>query len=455
MASKQVFFSSLGCAKNLVDSDLMQGRLQSAGWHLCDDPAEADVIVVNTCSFIESAADESIDTILALAAFKTQGNCRRLVVAGCLPERYREGIAEALPEVDFFVGTGGFDQIVAAVEGRGFLDEPQAGCVLPHPERGAMKAGDASYRSASPMTYLKIAEGCSKRCTYCIIPKLRGRLQSRPLQEVVSEARELVEAGVQELVLVSQDTTDYGTDLEAGEDFSLLLEKVAAISTKVWVRFLYGHPESIDQRVIETVASTPNICRYFDIPIQHASDRVLRRMGRVYTQADVRRLVEQIRHKIPQAAIRTTVIVGFPGETEADYEQVVDFVQNMRFDHLGVFAYSDAEDIPSHRLDNHVSVEVAERRRDRLMRLQRRFSREINKKYIGKAVKVLIEESPEEGLLVGRTYFQAPEVDGLTFVHLKPTDPPAKLGRFARVNILQTLEYDLIGELVPSPQGEC
>jgi ribosomal protein S12 methylthiotransferase len=448
MPSNNLFFSSLGCAKNLVDSDLMQGRLQARGWKLCDDPADADVIVVNTCSFIESAANESIDTILELAEFKTRGRCRRLVVAGCLPERYRQNIVDAMPEVDLFLGTGGFDQIVAAVEDRINGDALETGCLLPSPECSKISATDASYRSAAYMNYIKIAEGCSKSCTYCVIPKLRGTLKSRPIREIVAEAHTLVEAGARELILIAQDTTGYGADLATGENFSRLLEQVAGVSEKVWVRFLYGHPESISTEVIDTVASHPNICAYFDIPIQHASTSVLRRMGRYYSREDVRQLVAYIRSAIPGAAIRTTAIVGFPGETDQDYQFLVDFVEQMRFDHLGVFSYSDAEDISSHRLSHHVAEELAAERLDRLMRIQRQISSEINKKYIGKVVKVLVEESPEKGLLIGRTFFQAPEVDGLTFLHLQPGCPTLKKGQFAQVKITQSLEYDLIGEPV-------
>jgi ribosomal protein S12 methylthiotransferase len=303
------------------------------------------------------------------------------------------------------------------------------------------------------MSYLKVAEGCSKSCTYCIIPKLRGRLQSRPLKEIVAEAHHLVEAGAQELILVAQDTTGYGADLATGEDFSLLLEQVAAVSEKVWIRFLYGHPESMSTKVIRTIASHPNLCAYFDIPIQHASQRLLRRMGRHYTAEDIRRRMEQIRLIIPEAVIRTTVIVGFPGETDQDYQFLVDFIERMRFDHLGVFTYSDADDLPSHQLADHIPEEIAARRLDNIMRIQRQISSEINKKYIGKAVKVLIEESPEEGLYIGRTYFQAPEVDGLTFVQVQPTEPALKEGRFARVDITQALEYDLIGKPVLTSCG--
>lgn len=429
---------SLGCARNLVDSEGMLGRLRKAGWRISDEPDDAHVIVVNTCSFIESAADESIDTILALARYKTEGVCRSLIVTGCLPERYGEAIGRELPEVDLFLGTGAFDRIVDAVEG--VLKER---CILPDPDALVMSDPDAPRVQTLPHSaYIKIAEGCSRACTYCIIPKLRGRQKSRPAGEIVAEAERLAAAGTRELILVAQDSTAYGRDIGDGSNLTDLLDRLSAVGDDIWIRVLYGHPESISDDMIRTMADRPNICPYFDLPIQHADDRVLRRMGRRHTQADLLKLFDRIRELAPGAALRTTVIVGFPGETDREFKTLMSFAAAVRFDHLGVFTYSDADDLPSHRLDGHVSPAVARKRRDRLMARQVGISAEKIAGYLDRSLDVLIEESPETGVFIGRTALQAPEVDGLVYVRA----PSLPIGRFARVKITDTLEYDLVGE---------
>lgn len=441
-----VYLTSLGCARNQIDSEVMLGRLKAVGALFSDAPADAEVIIVNTCSFIESAADESIDTILELAAYKKKGRCRRLVVTGCLPERYRDEITRAIPEVDVFLGTGAFDRIVEAVEG--YLDS--AKCVLPDPDSlSPSGAGVLRERSNRWMAYLKIAEGCSRQCTYCIIPKLRGRQKSRSIDDVVAEARQLLQAGVRELVLVSQETTAYGKDLQPPTDLARLLTALAAPPSAsgpdpFWVRFLYGHPQSIDDGLLNAVAQHANICSYFDIPIQHASRSVLRKMGRHYGPADLQRLLGRIRRVIPAAALRTTVIVGFPGETDDDFDQLLRFVESERFNHLGCFVYSDAEDLPSHRLPDHVPTATARERYRILMKRQQEISAARNRDYHGRTLAVLVEEHPENGLYTGRTEFQAPEVDGVTYIHADRL----QAGDFAMVRITDTLEYDLVGEAV-------
>lgn len=435
----KIHLVSLGCARNQVDSEGMLGRLALAGWRITEAPDDADVIVVNTCSFIESAAEESIDTILAMARYKTEGVCRALIVAGCLPERYGEAIGRELPEVDLFLGTGAFDRIVEAASG--VLASER--CILPDPDAAAPPDPDAPRVQTLPHSaYLKIAEGCSRTCTYCIIPRLRGRQKSRPAEEIVAEARRLVAAGTRELILVAQDSTAYGRDREGGPGLAELLERLSEIDDGIWIRVLYGHPESIDDGIIRTMALRPNICSYFDLPVQHASDGVLRRMGRNHTRSDLFRLFERIREIAPEASLRTTAIVGFPGETDRDFKALLSFVEAVRFDHLGVFTYSDAEDLPSHRLDGHVPHATARKRHDRLMARQRDISEEKNAGYLGRTLTVLVEESPEAGLFLGRTAFQAPEVDGLVYIHGR--DLP--IGRFASVTITDTLEYDLVGE---------
>ena len=436
-----VYLESLGCARNQVDSEEMLARLAEAGWLVVAQPEAADAIVVNTCSFIESAADESIEAILALAAFKTAGRCRKLVVTGCLPERYREATAKELPEVDAFLGTGAFDRIVSALAG----DIPSGHCLLPDPD--ALPAGPALTRtSTAPHTaYLKIAEGCSRSCTYCIIPRLRGRQKSRAREALLAEARQLAAAGARELTLVAQDSTAYGTDLSPSCGLSDLLSDLAAALPDTWIRVLYGHPLSLRDEVLSLVAAQDNLCPYFDIPIQHSSTAVLKRMGRGHNRQTLVDLFARIRRLVPGAVLRTTVIVGFPGETEEDFEDLMAFAAAVRFDHLGVFTYSDAEDLPSHRLEEHVPETVAQERHDRLMALQRGISETNLERYDGHVLRVLVEEEEEPGLWVGRTMAQAPEVDGVTYIR-SDSEAVAPIGHVVSARIVDTLEYDLIGE---------
>jgi ribosomal protein S12 methylthiotransferase len=442
---------SLGCAKNQVDSEIMIGRLAQAGWTITDDPEEAHTIVVNTCSFIEEAAQESLDMILELAEYKKSGICRRLVVAGCLPERYREEILQTMPEVDVFLGTGAFDQIVAAVGDLRIVHE----AILPDPDRVQYHGQDSPRRLSTPhMAYLKVAEGCSRGCTYCIIPKLRGSHKSRPLEDVVAEARDLVASGVKELILVAQDTTAYGGDLVPAVSLGRVVSRLATLSAgrgrkaeKPWIRVLYGHPESIDEEFIHAVAAHPNVCPYFDVPIQHASNHVLKRMGRGYTRESLRDLFGRIRQQVPGASLRTTVIVGFPGETDKDFADMLEFAEEIRFDHLGVFVYSDADDIASHRLRGHVPKPVAQDRYDQLMSAQMDIAAGTNQAHIHKTYPVLIEENLGNHLYAGRTYFQAPEVDGVTYVNTALSGHELMIGRFVRARINDAMEYDLMGEV--------
>jgi len=441
VTEKQIFLVSLGCARNQVDSELMLGMLTAAGWEVAPDPEDAAAIVINTCSFIESAADESIDTVLEMAAYKKEGVCQKLVVAGCLPERYREQISAALPEVDAFLGTGAYAEILRVIE------EPVAKgtCLLPDPDTIHLQGPDAARRLdvGVPTAYLKIAEGCSRHCTYCIIPKLRGKQKSRLPEDILAEAGSLAARGIKEVVLVAQDTTFYGQDIGLETGLAGLLDGLAAACPDMWIRFLYGHPESIRPDVFAVVARRANVCAYFDIPIQHAADRVLKKMGRHYTAGDLLRLFDRIRETVADAALRTTVITGFPGETEAEFEALVAFIQKVRFDHLGVFTYSDSEDLPSHYLPDPVPGRVASERRDLLMARQLEISREKNARWMGRDVDVLVEENPEAGIYIGRTPWQAPEVDGLTILH----GDHIEKGTIVRARIEDTLEYDLIGKV--------
>ncbi len=443
MQHEKIHIVTLGCARNQVDSEVMAGGLKRVGWTLVDRPETAHVIVVNTCSFIESAVDESIDTILALAEFKRKGACRRLIVTGCLPERYREATGEALSEVDVFLGTGAYDRIVEAVEGI-----PDGGaCLLPDPDTISVSGGEEKRLIGRvPSAYLKIAEGCNRSCTYCIIPKLRGRQKSRPADDILMEAQTMIAAGVKELVLVAQESTHYGADLTPKAGLAGLLRTLAGLSNRIWIRILYGHPESIHTDIIETIADVPGLLPYFDLPIQHASNGVLKKMGRRYGAKNLLDLFGRIRSRVPEAVLRTTVITGFPGETEYDFKQLMGFVRQVRFDHLGVFTYSDAEDLPSHQLPDPVPANVAQERYDHLMTLQMAISREKNQRHIGQKTDVLVEEMPEAGLWVGRTAFQAPEVDGVTYIRAK-NGPNPVIGDFIRAKIIDAMEYDLVGEM--------
>jgi len=443
----RVYLESLGCARNLVDSEVMLGRLSESGWTATPTPDDADVIIINTCSFIEAATDESIDTILELSKYRKSGPCRRLIVAGCLPERFRDDIVSSLPEVDCFLGTGAFDAIVDAVAGSNV-----AACCLPDPNMGSSQHETTPrVLTTRGMAYLKISDGCNRRCTYCIIPVLRGDQRSRPLASLVAEAEELIGSGVHELVLVAQDTTAWGKDLPDRPTLSSLIERLAEIAESAWIRFLYGHPNSIDEGTIATVARHPNICSYFDIPIQHASDTVLSRMGRHYHRDDLLNLFGLIRVLVPDAVLRTSVMVGFPGETDDDFNQLHDFVKEIRFDHLGVFIYSGADDLPSHSLPDPVPPDIAQARHDQIMSHQQLVSGENLRKFIGRHLNVLVEETAEADLHVGRTEYQAPEVDGVTYIRADPRPDTksrqVRLNRFAPVRITDALEYDLVGEV--------
>ncbi|MDM8514946.1 30S ribosomal protein S12 methylthiotransferase RimO [Desulfobacterales bacterium HSG16] len=448
--SMKVHLVNLGCARNQVDSENMLTDLQNNGWKICDDPSLAHTIIINTCSFIESAADESIETILELAELKKTGACKHLVVAGCLPQRYGKDIVENLPEVDVFLGTGAFGRIIEAADGK--TDKK---CLLPDPDTIQVEQMEPNrIPTLSYTAYLKIAEGCSSHCTYCIIPKLRGKQKSRPFDHIVSEASNLIKAGTKEIVLISQDTTAYGSDIDNPDDnpdanLARLLKEISRISNhrpEPWIRFLYGHPTSINDEVMRVVSDYPGICSYYDIPVQHASDSILKKMGRQSSHDGLLRFFENIRKKDSAAVLRTTLITGFPGETDKDFEILKSFVETIRFDHLGVFAYSDSVDLPSHRLPDHVPEHIKEARRDELMAIQLQISSEKLEKHIDKTFQILIEESPEPDLYIGRTRFQAPEVDGITYVHSK--DRILEIGSFADVLVTDALEYDLIGELV-------
>ncbi|MCG8567152.1 MAG: 30S ribosomal protein S12 methylthiotransferase RimO [Desulfobacterales bacterium] len=440
-----VFIETLGCSRNQVDSEIMLGKLTAAGHTPTHDPALAQAIIVNTCGFITSAADEAVETILDMGRFKTEGACRRLVVTGCLAQRYKDDpeLCKSLPEVDAFLGTAACEQIVDAVEAK------DAQPLTPFPavnDRGFQDLSVDRELSADPFAYIKVSEGCNRHCTYCIIPSLRGTQRSRPISEIVKEGRILADKGVKELILTAENTTDYGQDLdrEVGLDqvLSALADEVA--EDKTWIRFLYTHPRTLDAAVVQAVADHDTLCNYYDVPIQHAHSATLKRMGRPYTREDLLDLFAMIRKHDPAASLRTTVIVGFPGETEEEFQDLMDFIHDVKFDHLGVFKYSDSEDLKSHGFADHVSDEVAEERYDKIMSAQAAISQAVNQRHLNQVYQVLVEENPEEGVFIGRTMFQAPEVDGVTFIY----SDGLEIGTRVHVKITDVYEYDIAGEKI-------
>ncbi|MDY0383245.1 30S ribosomal protein S12 methylthiotransferase RimO [Trichlorobacter sp.] len=435
---------SLGCPKNLVDAEVMLGVLAKQGYEITTDEHQADVIIVNTCAFIKEAREESVDAILDLADRKHEGSCHTLIVAGCMPQRYQEELAKELPEVDIFIGTGDYPRVAE------ILAEHQA-------QEGQLKyVGDPNYiydetlprLNSSPgwYAYLKIGEGCSNCCTYCVIPSIRGGYRSRPLEALVSEAKRLVAGGVREIILVSQDITRYGSDLTDDTSLSDLIRSLAKIEDLKWIRLLYAYPDGIDEQLIELLKTEPKLCKYLDIPIQHISDGVLARMNRRSTSEQIRTLVERLRSEIPEIALRTSLIVGFPGETVDDFMELTRFVEQARFDRLGVFCYSKEDGTPAAEMPDQVSERVKKERYRKLMKVQARLSFRRNRAHVGQVEQVIVEGYSEETelLLKGRTSHQAPDIDGQVYI----TSGQANVGDIVACRITDSSDYDLIAEMV-------
>ena len=445
----QIFFESLGCDKNLVDSEKMLGLLSRAGYSFTNDEREADVIVVNTCAFIGDAKEESIQEILRLAKYKEEGSCRSLIAAGCLAERYKDEILKELPELDGVIGTASWDGIVGLVEEtlQRRKEEPEAGLsVFRSLDRLPQAGGARVVTTGGHYAYLKIAEGCNKFCTYCAIPYCRGPYRSVPLEDLVREAEKLAADGVRELILVAQETTLYGTDLYGRKCLPKLIRKLAAIPEIRWIRLLYGYPEELTDEMIALFAEEPKLCRYLDLPIQHASDRILRAMGRRTTRAEVTEVIRRLREQVPDIALRTTLMSGFPGETEEDHAENLSFVKEMRFERLGVFAYSKEEGTAAAKFSNQVPKRLREKRRNEIMRLQQGIAFEKANEMPGRHLEVMVEGqvSGEENVYVGRTYQDAPDVDGYLFF----TSQAERLsGDFVKVRVTGAKGYDLIGEV--------
>ena len=439
----KILFISLGCDKNLVDTEVMLGLLASRGYEMTDDETEADIIVINTRCFIHDAKEESIQNILEMAEYKKEGKVKALIVTGCLAERYRQEILDEIPEVDEVLGTTAYDRILDAVdaalagEHSVMLADIDA---LPLPDTKRLVTTGGHF------AYLKIAEGCDKHCTYCIIPKIRGNYRSVPMGRLIREAEELAAQGVKELILVAQETTLYGKDLYGEKSLHRLVRELCRISGLQWIRILYCYPEEITDELIQVMKEEKKVCHYLDLPIQHASDAVLKRMGRRTTKQELIEIIGKLRREIPDICLRTTLITGFPGETEEQHEELIEFVDEMEFDRLGVFTYSPEEDTPAEKMPDQIDEEVKEERQAELMELQQEIAFDNAERMVGREVLVMIEgKVADENAYVGRTYRDAPNVDGLIFIN---TDEELLSGDFARVKVTGALDYDLIGELL-------
>ena len=439
----KVLFISLGCDKNLVDSEVMLGLLAEKGYQMTDDETEAEVIVINTCCFIHDAKEESIQTILEMAEYKKEGTLKALIVTGCLAQRYQQEILDEIPEVDEVLGTTSYPEIVDAIE-----NALKGRAEVRMTDIDALPLVDTARQvtTGGHFAYLKIAEGCDKHCTYCIIPKIRGNYRSVPMDRLIKEAKGLAEKGVKELILVAQETTLYGKDLYGEKSLHRLLKELCRISGIRWIRILYCYPEEIDDNLIQVMKEEPKICHYVDLPIQHANTDILKRMGRRTSKEQLEEIIGKLRREIPDIAIRTTLITGFPGETEEQHQELVDFVDEMEFDRLGVFTYSPEEDTPAAEMEGQIPEEVKEDRQAEIMELQQEIAFEQAEDMVGKEVLVMIEgKVADENAYVGRTYKDAPNVDGLIFVN---TEEELMSGDFARVKVTGAAEYDLIGELI-------
>ena len=439
----KILFISLGCDKNLVDTEVMLGLLASRGYEMTDDETQADIIVINTCCFIHDAKEESIQNILEMAEYKKSGRAKALIVTGCLAQRYRQEILDEIPEVDEVLGTTAYDKILDAVDAalagkqEVMLSDIDA---LPLPDTKRLVTTGGHF------AYLKIAEGCDKHCTYCIIPKIRGNFRSVPMERLVKEAEGLAEQGVKELILVAQETTLYGKDLYGEKSLHVLLRELAKISGIRWIRILYCYPEEITDELIQVMKEEPKVCHYLDLPIQHANDEILKRMGRRTSRQQLIDIIGKLRREIPDICLRTTLITGFPGETKEQHEELMDFVDEMEFDRLGVFTYSPEEDTPAAVMPDQIDEEVKEERQAELMELQQDIAFDNAQDMVGREVLVMVEgKVADENAYVGRTYRDAPNVDGLIFIN---TDEELLSGDFARVKVTGAVDYDLIGELL-------
>jgi len=436
-----IHFISLGCPKNLVDSEVMLGLLAKEGFAFVEDPADADIIIINTCAFIEDAKKEAVDTILEMGEVKKKGKCRLLIIAGCLPQRYQKELADSLPEVDLFIGAGEFQNIADLVKN---LSK----------EKLAVGRPTFLYDHKTPRitvtpphaAYIKIAEGCFHPCSFCVIPKIRGAYRSRTIDSIIEEVRAMIDRGVKEINLIAQDTTAFGRDLGEGEDLEKLLMRLAELEGDKWIRILYAYPHNFPEGVIKVMKDFPDICPYLDIPVQHISDRILKSMKREGGADEINNLIERLRMAIPDVFLRTSVIVGYPGETDEEFDDLLDFVAAAKFDHLGAFPYSVEEGTAAAKLNDHISEKVMKARYDEIMQLQQEISFDKNRLHVGKVMQVLVEGPSAEsgGLMQARHTGQAPEIDGQVYIR----EGKARVGDFALVKIKEFDAYDLTGDIV-------
>jgi ribosomal protein S12 methylthiotransferase len=439
MNRQTVNIVTLGCSKNDVDSELMQSILDKENFTYSENPMDSDIIIVNTCGFIEAAKEESIDTILEMSRYKVEGNCKHLILAGCLAQRYSSELMEEMPEVDAIMGTGNIKDLNSILNG------------LKKKERIIQsKDVDSSYLEGvnrivtSPTAYVRISEGCDNLCTYCIIPALRGKHRSRKMDDIISEVEYLADQGVKEVILIAQNTSDYGIDIYGDYSLHLLLDKLNEIKGLEFIRLLYLYPDNIDDRLIQSIKRNSKVAHYLDIPLQHASDNVLKMMNRRTKKDRILMTINRLREEISDIVLRTTFIVGFPGETEDDFKELYDFINDVKFDKLGVFTYSREENTPAFNMPGHIEESVKETRRDLLMELQRGISEGLMREKVGKTYKVLVEEIAEEGLYIGRSFMDSPEIDGVIYIR---SDEEHNPGDIVYVKTDEYLEYDLMGEL--------
>lgn len=439
--SKKIAVITLGCSKNQVDSEVMCGLLEQ-GHQIIDDPSEADIIIVNTCTFIEEAKNESIASILEMAQYKDRGNCERLIVTGCMAQRYSQELLQEIPEIDALMGTGEVPKIAQVVNDT--TPRQQANPLLTNyifDEKLPRK-----QLSPQHLAYVKIAEGCDNHCTFCVIPQVRGRFRSRSLESIRNEAEALVKNGVREILLIAQDSTRYGLDLYGEQKLPELIRLLAGISDLKWIRLMYCYPDSFSDELIETMRNEKKVCKYIDLPLQHADDRILREMNRRGTAEDARRLIEKLRLAMPDIVIRSTLITGFPGETEHDFETLISFIQDVEFDRLGIFPYSQEEKTPAGQRTDQIPKDIREDRKDVLMKLQHSIALNRQQRWIGRNIEVILDEKLPDGRWLGRSQGDAPEIDGQVYVNTK--DQPAVPGEIITVDIDEADSYDLLGTLI-------
>lgn len=432
----KVGFVSLGCSKNLVDTEMMIGLFNKNKYEIVNEASNAEIIVINTCGFITSAKEEAINTILEMSQYKVNGSCKYLIVMGCLVQRYEEELKKSLPEVDLFISISEYDDIWDKI---GNLLEKEHNCET-------MQFLERTITTGENTAYLKIAEGCSNNCTYCAIPKIRGKFTSRKIEDILEETEMLVKKGIKEIIVIAQDTTKYGIDIYGQYRLPELLEKITNIEGIEWVRVLYAYPESITDELLDIVKNNNKICNYFDIPIQHISNKILKTMNRKTKKEDIITLIDKIRKNIPDAIIRTSIIVGFPGETEQNFQELYEFIKNAKLDKVGVFKYSKEDGTPAERLPNQVHYKTKQLRYNRLMEIQQKIVEDKLNSYIGKELKVLVEKTtPNKKYYIGRSYIDAPDVDGVIYIYNNEVD---LIGKFVNVMITETKGYDLRGVVV-------